>query len=256
MSILDQIKPVSETVESVNALVYGQSGSGKTVFGGSGTERDLIVAIEHGTSSAARQGSKASVIDIRTWDELDELVTALTDDPERFDWIIIDSLTKMQDLIWEDILDNAVRNSPNRSPYKRELQEYGEAQMRLTSIVERLNGSDANVIYIALSELQTDEEANEFQMPSIHGQGGKLSAWVCAQMDIVCYISVARDRERNTFRKFQFNKSPEVFAKDRFDIFRNPVKNLTLQRLTDKLQEGSVQAEEEETKTNKNDQEN
>lgn len=247
MSILDEVAPISETVESVNALIYGQSGAGKTVFAGSGSEKDLIIAIEHGTASAARQGSKASVLDVRTWDQLDEAVTALTDDPERFDWVIIDSLTKMQDLIWDDIMANATRNNPNRSPYKRELQEYGEAQMRLSSIVERLNGSDVNVIWTALSELQVDEEANEFQMPSVHGQGGKLAAWVCAQMDIVMYISVARNRERETFRKFQFNKSPEVFAKDRFDLFPKPVKNLTLEKMTAKLLEGSVQEPEEET---------
>lgn len=246
MSILDDILPVSDTVESVNALIYGDSGAGKTVFAGSGSERDLILAIEHGTASAARQGSKANVLDIRTWDQLDEAVTALVDAPDRFDWVIVDSLTKMQDLIWDDIMDNATRNNPNRSPYKRELQEYGEAQMRLNSIVERLNGSDVNVIWTALAELQVDEEANEFKMPSIHGQGGKLAAWVCAQMDIVMYISVARDKERKTFRKFQFNKTPEVFAKDRFDLFPRPVKNLTLEKMTVKLMEGSVEEQKEE----------
>lgn len=251
MSILDQIQPVSEAVQSVNALVYGQSGAGKTHFAGSGTDKDLILAIEHGTVSAARSGSKANVLEIKTWDDLDQAVTALVDDPDRFDWVIVDSLTKMQDLIWSDIMDNATRNNPNRSPYKRELQEYGEAQMRLNSIVERLNGSDVNVIWTALSEIQVDEEANEFQMPSIHGQGGKLAAWVCAQMDIVTYLSVARNKDRKLFRKFQFNKTPEVFAKDRFNVFPKPVANLTLKKMTDKLMEGSVQEQPEEEITEK-----
>lgn len=249
MSILDDLLPVSETVESVNALIYGDSGAGKTVFAGSGKnkgKRDLILAVEHGTSSAARSGSQASVLEIKTWDQLEEAVDALIADPDRFDWVIVDSLTKLQDLIWDDILDSATRNNPSRSPYKRELQEYGEAQMRLQSIVERLNGSDVNVIYTALAELATDEEANEFKMPSIHGKQGKMAAWVCAQMDIVAYLSVARDKERKTYRRLRFSKTPEVFAKDRFSLFPQPVRNLTLDKMTDKLLEGSATGETKE----------
>lgn len=119
--------------------------------------------------------------------------------------------------------------------------------MRLTSIVERLNGSDVNVVWTALAELQTDEEANEFKMPSIHGRGGKLAAWVCAQMDVVMYISVARGKDKEMFRKVQFNKTPEVFAKDRLNTFPRPAKNLTLEKFTNKLLEEPSKEEAEDT---------
>lgn len=252
-NILDLATPAVESVESINVLLHGDSGAGKTVFAGSGREEgknDLILAIEQGTLSAARRGSKANVLPIKTWEELDAAVTAICDDPERFDWVIVDSLTKMQDLIWSHILDEAVGRNPSRSPFKKELQEYGEAQQRLSSIIERLNSSDANIIYTALSELHVDEEANEFKMPSIHGQSGKLAAWVCAQMDVVAYISVARNKDRKEFRKFQFNKTPEVFAKDRLNIFPKPVANLTLEKFTDKLLEESDDNDKAEEKPN------
>lgn len=254
MSILDEALPASDAVESVNALIYGDSGSGKTVFGGSGREagkNDLILAIERGTTSTARQGSKVNVLPIKTWAQLDQAVTELCENPDRFEWVIVDSLTKMQDLIWEHILEEAISRSPSRSEFKKELQEYGEAQMRLTSIIERLNGSEVNVIYTALAELHTDEEANEFKMPSIHGREGKLAGWVCAQMDVVGYLNVAKTTKGQLYRKLQFNKTVEVFAKDRFTIFEKPVANLTLEKFTSRLLDG----EAEETKTEDNTEE-
>lgn len=242
-SILDLAKPAKDTVESVNMMLYGDSGAGKTCFAGSGRDNgknDLIVAIEHGTVSTARLGSEANVLPIESWDQLMELVTAIEDEPDRFDWVIIDSLTKMQDLIWRDIVDKAVQKNPARSEFTKELQEYGEAQERLMNVVERLNGCDANIVYTALADLATDEESNEFKMPSLHGRQGKIAAWVCAQMDLVGYISVIK-RDGKIHRKFQFNKTPEIFAKDRFSVFSKPALNLTLEKLTNKLEESSVE---------------
>ena len=90
MSILDEAVPADETVESVKALVYGDSGAGKTTFLGSGKDNgknDLIIAIEHGTVSAARSGSKAKIIRPKNWDELVEIVEEIVNDPKRFDWV-------------------------------------------------------------------------------------------------------------------------------------------------------------------------
>lgn len=237
MSILDLAQPVEDSVTSVNILLHGDSGSGKTTFAGSGREggkNDLILAIENGTVSAARSGSKANVIPIKNWDTLVEAITAIESEPDRFEWVIVDSITKLQDLIWEKILEEAVRDKPHRSKYKKELQEYGEAQSRLTEVVERLNNSDANILWTALSDLETDEDGMEFKMPSIHGRAGKQAAWVCAQMDSVVYLSVI-SLNNQLRRRFQFNKTPEAYAKDRLQTFEKPVLDLTLDGLTKKI---------------------
>lgn len=237
MSILDLAKSATETVNSVNVLIHGTSGAGKTVFAGSGREggkNDLILAVENGTVSAARSGSKASVLPIKTWGELEQAITAIEDEPDRFEWVAVDSITKLQDLIWAHIMSSAVTKNPSRDRYKRELQEYGEAQARLREVVERLNNSDANILWTALSDLETDENGNQFKMPSIHGKAGQQAAWVCAQMDTVIHLSVVGSG-KDKFRGFQFDSSPEAYAKDRLQTFPAPVKNLTLAGLTEKI---------------------
>ena len=252
-NILDLAVPATETVTSVNILIHGDSGSGKTTFAGSGRDngqRDLILAIENGTVSAARSGSQANVLQIGTWDELNQAIDAIVDDPDRFEWVIVDSITKLQDLIWDHILSEAVGRNPSRSRYKKELQEYGEAQARLAEVVERLNNSDANILWTALSDLEVDEQGNEFKMPSIHGRGGKQAAWVCAQMDTVIYLSVIEHNGRLR-RRFQFNKTPEAYAKDRLQTFQKAQGDLTLAKLTDKIVgAGEEDNNDNETKEN------
>lgn len=248
-SILDQAVPASATVESINMVLYGDPGSGKTVFAGSGRENgkhDLIVAIEQGTKSAAQMGSQASVIEAKDWDTLVAVVDAIIDEPDRYEWVIIDSLTKMQDIIWQEILANATRRSPDRSQYKKELQEYGEAQERLKEIVRRLNESSANIIYTAMADLAEDEDANEYRLPAIHGGKGAMAWWVCGEVDVVCYLSIIH-RDKRAIRSFQFNKTRNVLAKDRMNLFEKAQGNLTLEKYTEAVLALNSKTENKET---------
>ena len=236
-SILDTAKPVTEVSNSVNMLLHADSGVGKTVFAGSGRnhgENDLIIDIENGTLSAARSDSKASAIRVNDYDELLQIIGEIEDNPDRFEWVVVDSLTKLQDLIWNKIVGDAVSKNPSRSPHKRELQEYGEAQSRLKTIVERLNNSEANILWTALSDSEVDEDGNTVKVPAIHGQQGKLSAWVSAQMDVVAYMKLMNVKDKETRVTF-FNRKPEFYAKDRLRLFEKAQPNLTLGKFTDKI---------------------
>lgn len=248
-NILDLAKPVSEVSTSVNMLLYGDSGVGKTVFAGSGRENgknDLIIDVEGGTLSAARSNSHTNVIPATDYDTFVSIVDAIEKEPDRFEWVVVDSLTKLQDVIWNKILEEAVAKSPSRSPYKKELQEYGEAQSRLKDLVERLKNSEANVLFLALADTEVDEDGNNVRVPSIHGSQGRVQAWVSAQMDVVAYLRVVQTKEGNV-RVSHFNKTPEFYAKDRLKLYPGKgVKNLTLAKYTDKI---LSQSEDETTES-------
>lgn len=246
-SILDMAQPVSTTVESINMVLYGDPGSGKTVFAGSGRDNgkhDLIVAIEQGTKSAARMGSQASVIDVRDWETLEKIVDAVIDEADRYEWVIIDSLTKMQDIIWKEIIENSTAKTPSRSKYKKELQEYGEAQERIKDIVRRLNESEANIIYTAMADIAVDEEANEYRLPALHGGQGAVAWWVCGEVDVVCYLDVIQ-KNGKPVRRFQFNKTNKAITKDRMHLYDKAQGELTLAKYTEDVLNSSENKEPE-----------
>lgn len=254
-NIFDLAVPASKTVESINAIIYGESGAGKTHFAGTGKDHgknDLIIAIEHGTVSAARAGSQASVLKVDDWDTLIQVVEAVENEPARFDWVILDSATALQDIIWNQIIADAVASKPGRSAFKKELQEYGEAQEMFKSIIRRLFDSEANVIILALPTEAVNEEGETYKLPQVHGQKGDMAKWFAAQPDLLGYLSVVKTKA-GLARKLQFNKTPEVYVKDRFAVFKGPQKNLTLEEMTDKLTNaGTQEAPADETKKKEN----
>ena len=65
------IRELSDFNESINLLVYGDSGVGKTVLCG-GAPSALFLSTETGTISAKRQGSKAKVWRMVNWKTLEE----------------------------------------------------------------------------------------------------------------------------------------------------------------------------------------
>lgn len=237
-NILDTAQPVSEVSSSVTMLLYGDSGVGKTVFSGSGRangKNDLIIDIEGGTLSAARRSSKTNVIPAPDYDTFIKIVEAVENDPDRFEWVIVDSLTKLQDIVWNKILEEAIGRNPSRSPFKRELQEHGEAQARIKAIVERLKNSEANIIFTALADSELDEDGNTYRVPSIHGGNGKVRDWITAEMDVVAYLRVLSAGDKKA-RVIHFNRSPEYYAKDRLELYPGKgVKDLTLASYTDKI---------------------
>lgn len=73
MSLPPQIVDLNEYTETINMLVYGDPGTGKTVLAGS--DRTLIIACEPGTLSAARFGGAengAQVWPATTQKDIDE----------------------------------------------------------------------------------------------------------------------------------------------------------------------------------------
>lgn len=237
-SILDEIIAASETVESVNVVVYGDSGSGKTTFAGSGADNGaniLILAIEDGITAIARGDNKTQVLPVTDWRKLLQAISYIEKNPKRWDWVVLDSATHLQHrIIWKSIIDEAKKKNPNRSEFKRELQEYNIAQNMFKHVIDRLFDSDANVLILAGSELAEDEEGETFRRPDIEGKKGGMSEWLARRAMIVGYLSVV-DLKGKQVRKLEFARTPQVVAKDRTGTFVKPLGNPTLERFTQAL---------------------
>src|SRR3954452_13020326 len=115
--------------ESSNIQIYGDSGAGKTVFGGT-APKALILGTEKGAMSAARQNSKAKLWQIPDWAELVRAYNWLyeNDGETGFQWVVIDSGPKMQELALRGILDTQVAKNSERDPDIPAIQDHQKWQ--------------------------------------------------------------------------------------------------------------------------------
>ena len=205
--------------ESINMLIHGDSGVGKTVFAGS-AEKVLFIGTERGTISAKRQGSTADVWLVENWADIHKAHEYLANNDHGYSWIAMDSGTAMQQYCLRWILDNAVKENPNRDPDIPAIQDHQKWQNSFKRFIKYFCDLPVNVLFTATTMRSEDEEGENIILPDFQGKGYGISQWVCAQMHVVGYISVRRrgkGDDKEIWRRIQFQTVPPYFGKDRYN---------------------------------------
>lgn len=226
----DAIIDLSEYDESVNFLLYADSGVGKTVFsGGAG----LILGVEQGTVSAKRQGSKAKLWPIKTWADLQKAYAWLKKNPDAFDWVALDSITAMQQLALKWILEKEYKAAggadSNRDIDIPQIQDHQKWQNMFKRFIKGFIDMPINVLFTALPLHVEDEEGMALVLPDLQGKGYQIAQSVCAQMSVVGYMKLIRkkigvdpktDEPRlKEVRRIYFQRTAAPhFAKDRYNV--------------------------------------
>lgn len=228
-----EITALSESNPSVNMLVYGDSGAGKTVLGGTAPNA-LILAVESGTISAARRGSKASVVECQTYEQFAEVLNGLrkgvvvnpaTGKP--FTWIVVDTLTTLQNKLAEHITTKAHASNPARSPIIMDMLGWQEWANTYQRVVHAFNDLNENVLYLAHAMRSEDEELDPIVLPDVKGKLGTgdptaMSRWTMGTVDLFGYLAVAKKRGPDgepEKRRLIVERRDGYFGKDRFDLF-------------------------------------
>jgi len=223
MALHSAIVELDEFTESINILVYGDTGGGKTVLGGT-APKGLILRAENGALSAKRQGSTAKVWPIKSWSDFEAAYDWLEDNPDTFDWVVIDSVTKLQELCIRAILDKAVADNPSRDLDIPAIQDHYKWQLLMKRYVVMFNDLPINTLWLALAMHKEDQEGEDLVLPLITGKGYDISASICAEMNVVAYLAVrtvkTKDREgavtERDRRELLVRSHPPYFAKDRY----------------------------------------
>lgn len=239
-----EIIDLQDYTESINWLLYGHSGSGKTVMCGKLPGRVLILAPEAGTIAAKRQGSRAKVWPIRKWEDLVDAYEWLANNDHPFDWVVIDSITQMQYKCIRWILAVAVAANPQRDPHIPALQDYQKWQLSMKQMVVDFNELPVNVLWTAQEMVREDPEGEDIILPLIEGKDYQISSWVCAQMDVVSHLALKVVRKKvngevakGFKRTLTCNESPPIFAKDRFDVLGRVVDNPDIAELVKRIKD-------------------
>lgn len=205
--------------DSINIMIYGDSGVGKTPLAAQAPNA-VILSTEKGAISAKRFGSKAKLIRATNWELIEAAIEHLEKNPEAFDWCIVDSVTKMQQLLIRHLLEVNVAEGKNKADLDvPQVQDHQKWQNMFKRFIDRLVDMEINCIFIATAMHKEDAEGDDLVLPHIQGKDYEICQYVCAQMDTILCLKVHDDPDENgnPIWKLLSRATYPYFAKDRYD---------------------------------------
>jgi AAA domain len=211
------VENLSDFNDSINWCIYGDSGVGKTVFA-SFAPRATFLSTEKGVVSAKRVGSPAKLIRAPSWEYVEAGIDWASKNLTSDDWLIVDSVSKMQELLIRWWLEVQNEENEARDLDIPQLQDHQKWQRMFLRFVGKLIDAPYNVIFIATSMHKEDAEGESLVLPNIVGKDYTIANNFCADMDIVSCLRVQRrqnvDDPRNAI--LLNDTYPPYFAKDRY----------------------------------------
>lgn len=237
------VEDLADFNESINFIVYGDSGVGKTPFAGAAPNA-VFLSTEKGTISAKRFGSKAKLIRATSWLKVEAAIDYLEENPDGFDWVILDSLTKLQVLLLRYLLEVNVEEGLAKADLDLPaLADHQKWQNMFKRFVDRLIDLDVNVIFIATAMHKEDAEGEDLVLPHVEGKDYAISQYVCAQADGVYCLKVKSDKRGEPYWRLLTKTTPPYFAKDRYKALPRVVERPTMPAIIEAIQNSIAEGE-------------
>jgi len=214
-----KVEELADFNESFNWCIYGNSGVGKTVLT-SFAPNGYILSTEKGVISAKRVGSTAKLLRAPNWDHIEASIEWADKNLTERDVVIVDSITKMQELLAYWWLGIQYEENNARDIDIMQLQDYQKWQRMFLRFVNHLIDAKYNTIFVATAMRREDEEGEDLILPNIVGKDYAMAQNFCADMDIVSCLRVKKRSDIDAPREsILINDTfPPYFAKDRFNV--------------------------------------
>ncbi len=210
---------VQDAVTTMNMLIYGHSGMGKTVLVGSACEVEelgkiLIIDVEGGTLSlkyAFPNATNLQIVRVKSFRQIEEVYVALRDKKIDFDTVVLDSITECQKFGMYEIMRRALEQDSERDPDLPGIGEWGKNTEQIRRLVRAFRDLPQNCIFTALEKTETDKRGRRTTLPSL---STKLAGEVAAFIDIVVRLYI-KEVEGEEKRLLLCRPTEEFVAKDR-----------------------------------------
>jgi len=203
-----------------NWLIYCGSGIGKTVLAGTAPKALFLTVEAAGTESAKAFGSEADEWICDSWEEVGKAYAWIKKEGHKlYDWVLLDSVTEMEELCWTDQLEGIGKE------FEARIQDYGIVDRKVKKMVDNFNRLPINVLYTAQEMAFTTEDGDgdEIQkvLPKIGRTkgGAPLSNLICGKVTLVGYLGITEEKEEGEFRRLVVAGGDGWVAKDRHDAF-------------------------------------
>jgi len=202
----------------VNALIYAESGVGKTEFAVELAKHYKVLYLNAEKSLSTIQNHplrkeiqpNLDIIDVSTWEEISNAFSCAYEGTGKYKWVIVDSLTDLNRCAKDEILSVA------KEADSLSLREWGKVSLRMEKIVRYFRDLKINTMFIALSKnIKNDSTQETKAFPAI---AGSLKEECPAMVDLCGYMyTYDSGEESKQGRAIQFFNSPRAIGKDRFD---------------------------------------
>lgn len=212
------IKKPTRDLRQANLKIglYGKSGVGKTwlSLGVAKHFKTFLIFSERSDTSIRSYPEfdlikdNLDYVDVYSWEDTKKAFDYVTENQDRYKFIITDSLTDINKRVIEDITENSKEEMLSQ-------RQWGQVTSRMERFIRYIRDLRTNVIFVCLSASEKNELTGEVcQYPSMTG---RLKEEVPAYLDINGYMYTYEDRNNpgTSQRAIQFTASPKAVAKDR-----------------------------------------
>lgn len=224
-----KIKSLTEAVadNGLKVLAHGPAGTGKTVMSVTTQAKTLIINAEGGLLSVKDAPGDISVVEIKSYQDLEDLYEAL-EDGHPYEWICLDSISEIAEVCL----------AYEKKETKDGRKAYGEMADKMFDMLRKFRDlPQVNIFMTAKQSRFTDEKTGvTTYYPSFPGK--QLSENISYMFDEVFAMQVMKDEDGDLVYYVQTHRTPQFEAKDRsgkLDDLEEP----HLGRIYNKIHEGN-----------------
>jgi hypothetical protein len=208
---------------NVKFLVYGEAGSGKTVFA-STWNRPIFLDIDKGLASVTKKVHK---VEINSIDDIEDAVRYLRGANHPFRTVVVDSINELQYIQMRNIIEKypTIRRAYSDLP---SLSDYGKLIDTFEKIVRQIKSLQMNVVFIANVAPQI-YETDTIQIQLV---GKQMPRTMTRMVDVVGYLYRVEggDTDAGKTRVMVFDAA-NYTSKDRSGVLPTTMENPTYGKL-------------------------
>lgn len=229
------VGPVADRDGTINILIYGDPGVGKTVLAGSAAAVKemspvLFVDVEGGTLSLRNTYPNVDVVRVASFNDMGKLFAELKKGKHGYNTIVLDSLTEIQKFGMYEIMRRALQQDPDRDPDLPGIGEWGKNTEQMRSLVRAFRDLPMNCIFTALVREEKDQKSGIVTMKP--GLSAKLASEVAGFLDIVSLLYM-KDVDGELKRLLATVATDRQISKDRTGSLPPVIEDPTMQKIFD-----------------------
>lgn len=202
--VLSGIKPIGfEDGDGIKCLFYGRSGTGKTTLASTFPAPILWLVCSGGNRSGELRSidttenrKNIDSLTIERSADLKEVIEYLNGSESKYQTVVLDHATGLQDLILKEIL--GLEELPAQKGWGMATQQnYGQCTLQSKEILRSLVNLSINVVIVAQERESNIDGGSELITPTVGaGLTPSLAGWLNASVEYICQTFIRQKMEK------------------------------------------------------------